>query len=63
MPIEIRELVVRARIDTEEGCPPGPESARSGRAEGGGGGETREQEIVQVCVREVLRILEDRRER
>lgn len=56
MPIEIRELVIRARVN------PGEEQAPAARAQG-----TREapqnEELTQTCVREVLRVLEDRRER
>lgn len=56
MPIEIRELVVRARIDPggDRQVPP---------VATGGGGRSRQQEIVEACVREVLRIVEEKRER
>ncbi len=57
MPIEIRELVVRARID------PGAErSARAG-GEADAAPREREQEIVRAAVREALRAVDDRRER
>lgn len=56
MPIEIRELVVRARVD------PGGRRAAA-PASRGGGGRAREQQIVEACVREVLRIVEEKRER
>ena len=56
MPIEIRELVIRARVN------PGDEQAPTPPAQG-----RREfphnEELIQDSVREVLRVLEDRRER
>ena len=55
MPVEIRELVIRAvatldREDTEDG----PETERSGSQHASADGN---EEIVQECVRQVLRIL------
>jgi hypothetical protein len=61
MPIEIRELVVRARIDP--GTDPAPGSDRSG---GGGRGGRRgqdERDLVRACVQEALRAVADHRER
>lgn len=57
MPIEIRELAVRARID--------PGAEREPQAAGREGAEPREreQETVRASVREALRALEDRGER
>lgn len=55
MPIEIRELVIKARVD------PGGDRPAGRGAPGGSGG--REQRIVEACVREVLRIVEEKRER
>lgn len=56
MPIEIRELVVRARID--------PGSERPAAAAGAAAGARQsEQEMVRASVREALRALDDRRER
>jgi len=65
MPIEIRELVIRATVDPGEagggGCgeatSPRPDSAASADESGP------EESVVQACVREVLRILEEKRER
>lgn len=57
MPIEIRELVVRARVDPGGGRQ--PHAARRG----GGGDRSRERRIVEACVREVLRIVDEKRER
>ena len=60
MPIEIRELVIRATVDP--GCAAGsaasPASLSSARSSGNAG-----DDVVQTCVREVLRILDDKRER
>jgi hypothetical protein len=64
MPIEIRELVIRATVDPKgealkNGC--GPSSSEAGGKSASGsraGGD-----VVQSCVREVLRILEDKKER
>lgn len=56
MPIEIRELVIRARVSPGDGthaakpAPAAPEAQRT-------------EELIQTCVREVLRVLEDRKER
>jgi uncharacterized protein DUF5908 len=59
MPIEIRELVVRARIE--------PGSERTQQDVGWRDSEPRdreqEQETVRACVREALRALADRNER
>ena len=64
MPIEIRELVIRATVNPGDGgggghCAParnGPGARAQAPAQG-------QEDLVQTCVREVLRILEDRRER
>jgi hypothetical protein len=66
MPIEIRELVIRATVDPggkaeAGGCQstsPGSSAKSPSRPHGGG-----DDDVVQRCVREVLRILEDKRER
>ncbi len=56
MPIEIRELVVRARVD-----PGGDRQSPAPAA--GGDGRAPEQAVVEACVREVLRIVAEKRER
>ena len=57
MPIEIRELVVKARVE--------PSGDRSGAASTRSPAGTRmdETSIIRACVKEVLRILESRQER
>ena len=57
MPIEIRELVIRAHVDPGEtrstaASPSTPTPAVS-----------RENDIIRACVQEVLRILEAKQER
>jgi hypothetical protein len=64
MPIEIRELVIRATVDPtgdgESGC--GKPSSKSAPAKSNAPSQA-EPDVVQTCVREVLRILEQKRER
>jgi hypothetical protein len=57
MPIEIRELVIRARVDPDDNWPATSDSAPAD------GDVEWQEELVQACVKEVLRILEDKRER
>lgn len=66
MPIEIRELVIRATVDpTGEGhadcC--GSSSSRAGETPMSRPHAGADEDLVQNCVREVLRIIEDKRER
>ncbi len=56
MPVEIKELVIRAVVDLDRGREMGDEG------DGRGAPDERES-IVQACVRQVLRILEKSRER
>ncbi len=56
MPVEIKELVIRAAVDSDRGREPDE------RGDGPGAASEREA-IVQECVRQVLRILEKARER
>jgi Family of unknown function (DUF5908) len=62
MPIEIRELVIRATVDPGEGgsggCRPSAAEQSSSRTQ-----TSAENDVVQTCVREVLRILQDKQER
>jgi hypothetical protein len=68
MPIEIRELVIRATVEPDAtkpggGCglasSGGKSTDKTGPGTSGGGGG----DLVQDCVREVLRILDARKER
>ncbi len=56
MPIEIRELVIRAQIDPGDQASEPVQSLPSQITEP-------QQELIQACVREVLRVLEDKLER
>jgi Family of unknown function (DUF5908) len=65
MPIEIRELVIRATVDLS-GTAGGRHGSKRSKAHTHAPAHSRtggEDDIVQSCVREVLRILEDKRER
>lgn len=75
MPIEIRELVIRATVDPAAGggggggpgsC--GLPAGKDGQDQGGAPGAHADSapadgDLVQVCVREVMRILERKGER
>ena len=65
MPIEIRELVIRATVDPGGG-PGGCGSASASKAAGPSSQTPHTQDdegVVQTCVREVLRILTEKQER
>jgi len=66
MPIEIRELVIRATVDPKaealaSGC--GPSSSKADEQSKSESLAGADDGVVQSCVREVLRILEDKLER
>jgi hypothetical protein len=62
MPIEIRELVIRATVNP--GGAGGCAAPSPGGAPSRGEGQTHAQDdLVQTCIHEVLRILEEKRER
>lgn len=69
MPIEIRELVIRATVDphsTGKGtgnCASGTSQQGDKRGGGASGAAGVDDDMVQSCVREVMRILEEKRER
>jgi len=69
MPIEIRELVIRATVDpSEAGSGLSASSCGSPRSKAPAHGQHRrdphsDENLVQTCVREVLRILDAKRER
>jgi Family of unknown function (DUF5908) len=55
MPIEIRELVIKATVTAD---------AQAASAQGGNGGTSSgPAEIVQLCVEKVLQILKEKNER
>jgi hypothetical protein len=63
MPIEIRELVIRATVDP--GLPGSCDSSPSAAAKQSPSAphQGADDNVVQTCIREVLRILDDKRER
>ena len=66
MPIEIRELVIRATVNPKAdalGGYCGPSAGKAGEKSQSGAQASADDGVVQSCVREVLRILEDKRER
>jgi len=54
MPIEIKELIIRATIDNES-------DKKSGKAKGGSGSGG--ADIIETCVEKVLEILEKQKQR
>ncbi len=54
MPVEIRELIIRANITAD----PGDDTE-----DGGQGGSVDKKEIISACVEQVLKILERSRQR
>ena len=59
MPIEIKELVIRAVVDSRPGADPTGEHGGRAPLER----EASAEEIIQECVRQVLRVLRTERER
>ncbi len=59
MPIEIRELVIRAQVDPD----PCGDSSQKQRESPDTASSNDREDIIRTCVQEVLRILEDKRER
>ncbi|VAX01203.1 hypothetical protein MNBD_GAMMA22-3085 [hydrothermal vent metagenome] len=56
MPVEIGQLIINARVvsDNDDNTTPSPDIVE---------GQNKQQVIIQACVIEVLRILEDKQER
>jgi hypothetical protein len=63
MPVEIKELVIRAVVQEQAGQTGGQGAAAPGGAEGGGTTPEEREAIVALAVREVLRILKASKER
>lgn len=61
MPIEIKELVIRATVDPGEGG--GETTGHRRGAQSGNGPQLETDEIVQACVEQVMEILRRERER
>jgi hypothetical protein len=62
MPVEIRELVIRTTVSSSPPAESLGESSMGSAVSRGDGGEGTDA-IVQACVREVLRVLRQGRER
>lgn len=58
MPIEVRELVIKAVVSQDNA--PGASGGGSGAASGGSGAP---EEIIQACVEKVMDILKEKNER
>ena len=58
MPIEIRELVIKATIVQD-----GPSAERGGSHAGQNNGVTASEELINTCVEKVLEILKEKNER
>jgi hypothetical protein len=54
MPVEVRELVIRATVSQDAG-------ATANASANGGGGDNKE--LIAECVEQVLRLLQDKSER
>ncbi|CAD5372265.1 conserved hypothetical protein [Rubrivivax sp. A210] len=63
MPVEIRELVIRAVVDRGQDAPVSDEGVSVSASPGGGSTGADFDALVQACVAQVLRILEHKRER
>ena len=65
MPIEIRELVIRATVSLGEGGDDGQGASGPSGAPVGGAGLSQSdiEQIVQECVRQVMRMLARQQER
>ncbi|QJW89133.1 hypothetical protein HNV11_06875 [Spirosoma taeanense] len=59
MPIEIRELVIRARVDETETA----SQTDSGNRRGGTLTRADREAIIAACVEQVMQMLEDKQER
>ncbi len=60
MPIEIRELIIRASINEADTVKPSSTDNRGGR---GSIFSSEKEAIIAVCVEQVMKILEDKKER
>lgn len=58
MPIEIRELIIRARVEEISAASPSRNGSRSNQTS-----MTEREAIVAACVEQVLKILADKQER
>ncbi len=59
MPIEIRELIIKATVDQSQGAGGGPAATGKSSSAGSGGHE----DMIRECVDKVLAILNEKNER
>ncbi|MGK7908808.1 MAG: DUF5908 family protein [Synechococcus sp.] len=57
MPIEIREMVIRAQVDSSDDCSENNQESPNTAS------SSSHDDMIRTCVQEVLRVLEDRGER
>ena len=62
MPIEIRELVIRATVEEEGAQTSAKPGAPGGKSSPGSGGAERAQ-LIAECVDQVMEVLREKRER
>lgn len=60
MPIEIRELIIRARVDETEAA---GQAESGGQKRGGTLSKADREAIIAACVEQVMQMLEDKKER
>ena len=58
MPIEIRELIIRARVEETDTASPGRNGSRSSQTT-----MAEREAIIAACVEQVLKIMADKQER
>jgi len=61
MPIEIRELHIKVRVDSHDAT--GPAGGGGGAGTSGNGGESDRESLVAECVEQVLHVLRQKLER
>lgn len=62
MPLEIKELIIRAQVDDHQAST-GPMPASNGQTGGAVLSAAQKSELVAACVEAVMRILEAKKER
>ncbi|MEC5143304.1 DUF5908 family protein [Chitinophaga sp. 212800010-3] len=55
MPIEIRELVIKAEVS--------PDNTAAGNSSAGNGNSTPQEALIELCVEKVLQVLKEKNER
>jgi Family of unknown function (DUF5908) len=63
MPIEIRELVIKATVGNGNSAANSGSNASNTEGGNGGGGEAASDAFINICVEKVLEILKEKAER